>query len=193
MSKPRIITLHHTGGWHRANSTDINHYHFIVEWLENVEGGGLARVVKGLHPIANSCPVVKGRPYAMHTAMANSYNLGISLAGGGRGHNIRGKTQEYTRQQWEAACSLTAELCIKYGIEPNRQSVRTHAEVGIDMPRTANAGKPDIVALPWQVNGKWLSVNEIGNLYRSTVRWYINKQIELKENVSPIPDDGKGD
>jgi hypothetical protein len=118
------ITIHHTGGSHTPNETDLRAYHRVVD--------GDGRVHNGDFDIEANDPryITEGR-YAAHTLNLNSGNIGVSLAcmGGADWADPKDTRWFPTQVQVESALQLVAELCSKYNIAVSRQHVLTHAEV----------------------------------------------------------------
>jgi len=78
------------------------------------------------------------------------------------------------RIQIERACRLAGELCYRYGIRITNRTVRTHAEVGQQLPHSTSYGKIDINSLPCAcVYG----IPQVGNWIRDKVNWYRSKII----------------
>ena len=180
MSKPKRIIIHWTAGGHKANATDLSHYHFIFE------GDGTIR--NGRHSVASNCPVVRGRPYAMHCGGGNSWSAGYSLCGGPKGYRLG----EITRLSFERMCLRVAQDIHKWNITLSPETVMTHYEFGLANPRTSSAGKPDISNLPWAPE---IPAREVGNHIRRTINWYLKNQVlrKVAKEKSPIPDNGSED
>lgn len=177
---PRRIIIHWTAGGLRANATDLAHYHFIFE------GNGTVRT--GRNSVASNCPIVKGKPYAMHCGGGNSWTAGYALCGGPKGYRLG----EITRLSFERMCLKVAQDIHKWGIELSPQTVMTHYEFGLANPKTSSAGKPDISNLPWATN---IPASQVGDHIRKTINWYLQNQVIVKnkKSTSPTPDDGSQD
>ena len=67
-----------------------------------------------------------------------------------------------------------AELCEKYGLAINKNTVLTHYEFGQANPKTTSFGKIDITYIP---SYPWVTKQDAGNFIRSKVRWYKEKYI----------------
>jgi N-acetyl-anhydromuramyl-L-alanine amidase AmpD len=116
------IIVHWTAGGHRANSTDRQHYHYIVE--------GDGNVVVGKHPVlANASPLK--RSYAMHTKGCNTDSIGVSMAcmGGAKERPLTYGRYPMKRAQWDAFCKLVAQLAARYRIPITPKTILSHAEV----------------------------------------------------------------
>lgn len=138
------ITIHHTGGTHTANATDLRAYHRLVQ--------GDGSVVGGTHPIATSAPgreLVAGG-YAAHTRALNSGNIGVAacaLAGGVWSNPFASRWYP-TGAQLAALVVEVARLARAYGIGVDRRTVLTHAEVELTLG-VRQAGKWDFDFDPW--------------------------------------------
>lgn len=163
MSIKRIV-VHWTAGKNIPNSTDLSHYHFLVDGLGNIHNGKLK-------PEDNiDC---KDGKYAAHTGGGNTGSIGIGLCGmlGFQNKNNVGNCP-ITKKQCETAFKLIAELCKKYNISVTPENIITHKEFGDSHPESTSHGKIDIVYLPPYPEVK---VTEIGNFIRSKVSWYLEK------------------
>lgn len=177
MNKPQRITFHWTAGGPKANSIDIQHYHYIFEADGTI-------VIGHFKPEDNVPPLREGF-YARHCGGGNSYNIGLALCGGPAGY----KHGEITRLAFERACHKAAELCLELGFTPNESTIQTHYGFGKRNPNTSSAGKPDISSLPW---AKGLKPDEIETYILGKVRWYYQRLLEpVEEVLSPIPDEGQ--
>ena len=122
------LTLHHSGGTHKPNATDLRAYHRVVD------GSGV--VHEGQFAIENNAPGrIRRGHYAAHTARLNTGNIGVALAcmAGSQWSNPRAAKWFPTEAQVNAALKLAADLCIRYAISPSRENVLTHAEVEITL------------------------------------------------------------
>lgn len=70
---PRGVVLHWTGGGSRANSVDLDAYHYVVEFDGTVRHGRWS--------VAANMRQVSGSAYAAHVGGWNSYRVGLSAAG----------------------------------------------------------------------------------------------------------------
>ncbi len=59
---------------------------------------------------------------------------------------------------------FVAELCEKYGLEINKNTVFTHYEFGQNNPNTTSYGKIDITYIP---SYPWVNQKEAGDFIRS--------------------------
>lgn len=160
------IVIHWTAGTNQPNSTDYQHYHFVI----NKDG----IVTNGKFPISANevCRNdSKGNPaYAAHTGGGNTGSIGVAMCGmaGFEGVNKVGK-YPLTRVQCEKCFKLCSELCKKYNIAITSQNVLTHYEFGKLNPNTSSKGKIDIVYLPPFPDVKR---SVVGDFIRNKVRWY---------------------
>ena len=115
------IILHWTGGTRKANETDKEHYHFLVE--------GDGKVVPGdCKPEDNIN--VNDHKYAAHTRGANKDALGVAIAAMFRAEGPRALGRHsITQVQWDAFIALLRQLVRQYKIPVTRQTVLSHAEV----------------------------------------------------------------
>jgi N-acetyl-anhydromuramyl-L-alanine amidase AmpD len=116
------IIAHWTGGANKANSTDRQHYHYIVE--------GDGKVVTGNNPISANAKPLK-RKYAMHTRGCNTDSIGVSMAcmGGAKERPLSYGRYPMKRAQWDAFCALVAQLAVRYRIPVTPTTILSHAEV----------------------------------------------------------------
>ena len=134
------IILHWTGGGHKANATDKDHYHLLIE--------GDGNVVYGNKPIsANAAPLSKN--YAAHTAQLNTDSIGVAVCAmhGARQSPFSAGSYPITEAQVERMVQEVARLAKGYGIPVSRQTILSHAEVQPTLG-VKQAGKWDIAWLP---------------------------------------------
>jgi N-acetyl-anhydromuramyl-L-alanine amidase AmpD len=138
------IILHWTGGGHRANSTDVLHYHYIVE--------SDGRVVEGRHrPSSNR--VIRfpndSSTYAAHTRGTNTGAIGVAVAAMRQAveRPFNPGPSPITEAQVDALVKLVAKLVRDYGLSVTRTTVLTHAEVEPTLGIRQNQ-KWDITWLP---------------------------------------------
>lgn len=163
------IIIHWTGGTNQPNSTDFQHYHYLIN-SDGLAVGGKFYVSDNEVCKSDS----KGHAlYAAHCGGGNTGSIGVSLCGM-KDFNGKPESTNYplTAVQCEAAFKFIAELCKKYDIKITPDTVLTHYEFGIKHPKTSSYGKPDITFLhPYP----WVKKNEVGNFIRGKVRWYYLK------------------
>lgn len=155
------IILHWTAGSYFPNSTDLLHYHFVID--------GEGKVHKGKYEPRDNENCTDGK-YAAHCGGGNTGRIGIAIC-------CRKNLNTYpTQKQVEAMCKLSAELCNLYGLSPAK--VLTHAEFGQQHSKTSSYGKIDINSIPY-ANKK--GIKECGDYLRNKVLWYCTK-IKEKQN-----------
>jgi hypothetical protein len=117
----RVIT-HWTAGAHKANSTDMAHYHILIE--------SDGRLVRGSYSIKDNVDSSDGR-YAAHTKNCNTGSIGVSLCcmAGAVENPFNSGAYPMTAKQWDVLSSVVAELCNSYGIPVSPSTVLSHAEV----------------------------------------------------------------
>jgi N-acetylmuramoyl-L-alanine amidase-like protein len=138
------IHVHWTAGNHRANATDLRHYHILVE--------GDGKVVRGNPSIAlNEAPARAG--HAAHTLNANSGAIGVAMCGmvGAVERPFNAGRAPLTLVQWNNMVHVVAELASRYGIPVTRTTVLTHAEVQPNLG-IAQRGKWDIAILAFDTS-----------------------------------------
>jgi hypothetical protein len=135
------IHVHWTAGGHRANSTDLNAYHILIE--------GDGNVVRANKSIAANAPG-SGMSPASHTKNANTRAIGVSMCAmrEARESPFFGGSHPLTRTQWDVMIKVVAILAKKYNIPVTRQTVLTHAEVQPTLGIIQN-NKWDINRLPF--------------------------------------------
>lgn len=156
------IIIHWTAGTYQPNTTDLEHYHFLID------GEGKNHNGKFKPEDNENCNDGK---YAAHTGGGNTGAIGVSMCAMA-GFNSAASCGNYpiTPVQLEACFKLCAELCKKYNIPV--ENVWTHYEFGINHPDTTSHGKIDIIYLPPY---PLVKRNEVGGFIRSKIRWYLNK------------------
>ena len=156
------IIIHWTAGTYQPNTTDLEHYHFLID------GEGKKHTGKYKPEDNENCNDGK---YAAHTGGGNTGAIGVSMCAMA-GFNSAASCGNYpiTPVQLEACFKLCAELCKKYNIPV--ENVWTHYEFGINHPDTTSHGKIDIIYLPPY---PLVKRNEVGGFIRSKIRWYLNK------------------
>lgn len=158
------IIVHWTAGTYTPNSTDLEHYHYLID--------GDGNVYEGVFKPENNLHCISGH-YAAHTGGGNTGSIGVALCGMLEYAN-RLHTGKYplTKVQCERAFKLIAELAAKYNIAITTQTVMTHYEFGMKHPNTSSAGKIDIVYLPPYPE---VEKDKIGDFIRAKVRYYYLK------------------
>jgi hypothetical protein len=140
-AKMQRIIFHWTAGAYKANSTDVQHYHILIE--------GDGKLTKGTPSIKlNEAPLKSG--YAAHTANCNSGSIGVSccaMAGAVEKPFDAGK-YPLTKVQWDTLVKVLRELAARYAIPISKTTVLSHAEVQANLG-IAQKGKWDIAILPF--------------------------------------------
>lgn len=160
------IILHWTAGANFPNTTDLQHYHYVID-----KGG---KVYNGIYKPEDNLNCNDGK-YARHTGGGNTGSIGVAVCGMA---DYKGKLSDtkypLTAVQVERMFSFTAELCKKYGVPITPDTVLTHYEFGKSHPNTSSAGKIDITILP-----PYLSVKpqQVGDFIRKKVKWYFGHSI----------------
>lgn len=156
------IIIHWTAGTYQPNTTDLEHYHFLID--------GEGKKHNGKYKPEDNENCNDGK-YAAHTGGGNTGAIGVSMCAMA-GFNSTASCGNYpiTPVQLEACFKLCAELCKKYNIPV--ENVWTHYEFGINHPDTTSHGKIDIIYLPPY---PLVKRNEVGGFIRSKIRWYLNK------------------
>lgn len=170
------IIIHWTAGRLQPNTTDYQHYHFLIN------GDGV--LIKGKFPVGanEKCKVdARNNPlYAAHCGGGNTGSIGVAMCGmyTPRNTDFRNSTDLLTRPQCERCFKLIAELSKLYKIPITSDTVLTHYEFGLKHPKTTSAGKIDIVYLPPFPE---LKTSEIGDFIRNKANWYLKN---IKEEIS---------
>lgn len=156
------IIIHWTAGTYQPNTTDLEHYHFLID--------GEGKKHNGKYKPEDNENCNDGK-YAAHTGGGNTGAIGVSMCAMA-GFNSAASCGNYpiTPVQLEACFKLCAELCKKYNIPV--ENVWTHYEFGINHPDTTSHGKIDIIYLPPY---PLVKRNEVGGFIRSKIRWCLNK------------------
>ena len=159
------IIIHWTAGAYTPNSTDLRHYHYLID-----KNG---RINCGIFRPEDNENCNDGK-YAQHTGGGNTGAIGVALCGM-YGFSSATKLGCYplTKIQCEALFSFVAKLSKKYKIKIDNNHIMTHYEFGKRNPKTTSAGKIDITHLP---SYPTVSVDKVGDFIRNKVKWYYNKQ-----------------
>lgn len=158
------IIIHWTAGAYMPNSTDLRHYHYLID-----KNG---RINCGIFRPEDNENCNDGK-YAQHTGGGNTGAIGVALCGM-YGFSSATKLGCYplTKIQCEALFSFVAKLSKKYKIKIDNAHIMTHYEFGLKNPKTTSAGKIDIVYLPPYPQ---IKQQKIGDFIRSKVLWYSTK------------------
>jgi hypothetical protein len=116
------IHVHWTAGNYTANSTDIDHYHILVQ--------GNGTLARGNKSIAANAPG-SGMTPASHTLNANTGAIGVSMCCmvGAVESPFSSGSAPMTQVQWNAMTDVVATLAKRYSIPVTRPTILTHAEV----------------------------------------------------------------
>lgn len=158
------IIIHWTAGAYTPNSTDLRHYHYLID-----KNG---RINCGIFRPEDNENCNDGK-YAQHTGGGNTGAIGVALCGM-YGFSSATKLGCYplTKIQCEALFSFVAKLSKKYKIKIDNNHIMTHYEFGLKNPKTTSAGKIDIIYLPPYPQ---IKQQKIGDFIRSKVLWYSTK------------------
>lgn len=169
MSGLKKIVWHWTAGGYEPNSTDFEHYHYLIGYDTKT---GQAYIKEGKYKPSDNVNCYDGA-YAAHTGGGNTGAIGISLCGmaGYKNPKNQGK-YPLKRVQFEKAFELTAKLCKQYGIVISPATVYTHYEFGLANPKTLSARKIDINFIPYKPD---LAAHGVGDFIRNKIQWYYNK------------------
>lgn len=158
------IILHWSAGSYKPNSTDMAHYHYLID--------GEGEIKEGFCKPEDNLNCNDGK-YAAHTGGGNTGSIGIALCGmaGYKSPTYIGHFP-LKQIQFERAFKLAAELCKTYNIPISAQTVFTHYEFGRQHPNTSSAGKIDINFIPYLPN---LRAENVGGFIRGKVKYYYEK------------------
>lgn len=158
------IIIHWTAGTYQPNTTDYEHYHYLIN------GDGL--VINGKYTPEDNLNCNDGK-YAAHTGGGNTGSIGVAMCGMA-GFSNRTNPGKYplTKIQCERCFKLIAELSTKYNIQITPQTVMTHYEFGLKHRNTSSVGKIDIIFLPPY---SYLNADEIGDFIRNKAKWYLQR------------------
>ena len=155
------IVLHWTAGNYTPCSTDLLHYHYIID--------GDGNISKGKYSPDDNLNCTDGK-YAAHCGGGNTGRIGLAIC------CRKNQATPPTRKQVETMCDLAAHLCLAYGLKP--KDCITHAEFGQQNPKTSSYGKIDINSLPY---AKVSGIRECGDYLRNKVLWYYTKIREKQD------------
>lgn len=158
------IIIHWTAGTYQPNSTEYEHYHYLI----NRDG----LVIKGKHSVQDNKNCTDGN-YAAHCGGGNTGSIGVAVCGM-LGYVSKKRVGNYplTPVQCERMYKLVAELCKIYAIPITPDTVLTHYEFGQKHPKTTSYGKIDITWLP---NCEFVRTEEFGDFIRNKVKWYYQR------------------
>lgn len=159
------IILHWTAGAYKPNEIDKQHYHYLID--------DTGKVYNGNHKPEDNLNCSDGN-YAAHTGGGNTGAIGVAVCGMynySPSKGIKSTSYPLTKTQCERMFKLTAELCKKYNLPINSDTVMTHYEFGKKHPDTTSSGKIDITVLPEYT----VSSDNIGDFIRNKAKWYYDK------------------
>lgn len=135
------IICHWSEGNYKANSTDIEHYHILIEGDGTVRGGD--------HTIDDNENTADNE-YAAHTLNANTQAIGVACCCmvGCQETPFKPGSQPMKKSQWNTMVQVVAELCQFYGIPVTPTTVLGHGEVQTNLNITQK-GKWDPMVWPW--------------------------------------------
>ena len=141
--KMERVICHWSEGHHRANSTDLEHYHLLIE--------GDGKVVFGDHSIADNANT-SDDDYAAHTFHCNNRSIGVACCCmvGTNETPFRPGSEPLTTLQWDTMCQVVAELCAFYQIPVTPRTVLGHGEVQANLG-IIQKGKWDPMVLPFDL------------------------------------------
>jgi peptidoglycan hydrolase-like protein with peptidoglycan-binding domain len=135
------IICHWSEGNYKANSTDLEHYHILIEGDGTVRGGD--------HTILDNLSTSDGN-YAAHTLGTNTGSIGVACCCmvGCQESPFKPGSQPMKKSQWDAMVQVVAELCQFYGIPVTPTTVLGHGEVQANLG-IKQKGKWDPMVWPW--------------------------------------------
>jgi hypothetical protein len=138
------VICHWSEGNYKANSTDIEHYHILIEGDGTVRGGD--------HTIDDNSNVADN-DYAAHTLNANTESIGVACCCmvGCQESPFKPGAQPMKKSQWDTMVQVVAELCQFYGIPVTLTTVLGHGEVQANLKITQK-GKWDPMVWPWDTS-----------------------------------------
>lgn len=158
------IVIHWSAGRSYPTSFEKNYYHYLID----AEG----KIYNGKYSPEDNDNCNDGY-YAAHTGGGNTGSIGVCFCGM-YGFKSASYCGDYpiTKVQFESGMKFIAQLCKKYNLKINKDTVFTHYEFGQLNPKTTSYGKIDIVFIPPY---SWVGKNDVGSFIRSKVQWYREK------------------
>lgn len=158
------IILHWTAGRYYPTQFEKQYYHYLID-----KDG---RIYNGIYSPEDNLNCSDGK-YAAHTGGGNTGSIGVAMcAMSGFKSNDNVGAFPITPVQFESCMKFCSDLCKKYSLEINPQSVMTHYEFGQKNPKTSSYGKIDIIYIPPY---PWVAKKDAGSFIRSKIRWYREK------------------
>lgn len=147
------IVLHWTAGNYTPCTTDLEHYHYVIDGEGNIH--------TGKYTPDDNLDCTDGK-YAAHCGGGNTGRIGIAVC------CRKDENTPPVRIQTEAMCKLAAQLCITYDLTYDK--CITHAEFGQANPATSSYGKIDINSLPYADKS---GIKECADYLRNKIQWYL--------------------
>jgi peptidoglycan hydrolase-like protein with peptidoglycan-binding domain len=138
------VICHWSEGNYKANSTDVEHYHILIEGDGTVRGGD--------HTILDNVSTSDGN-YAAHTLGTNTGSIGVACCCmvGCQESPFKPGSQPMKKSQWDLMVKGVAELCQFYGIPVTPTTVLGHGEVQGNLG-IKQKGKWDPMVWPWDTS-----------------------------------------
>ena len=152
------VICHWSEGHYTANSTDLEHYHILIQ--------GDGSVIGGDHLISDNVDVADDN-YAAHTKGSNTASIGVAICAmvGCNEQPFRPGGEPMKESQWDTMVQVVAELCKFYDIPVTPTTVLGHGEVQNNLG-IQQLGKWDPMVWPWDVS---VSRAEVGRALRRQV------------------------
>lgn len=158
------VILHWTGGGANPAKPDLKAYHVLIDQNQMLHQG----LFSPDDNISTSDNI-----YAAHTLHANTRAVGIALCGmHGAVENKTNGPVPITREQFEIAAEVTAQILLSAGLPCERHTALSHAEVQETLG-IAQRGKWDIAVLPWRPDLR--GARAIGDHWRSMIRRHMGQ------------------
>jgi peptidoglycan hydrolase-like protein with peptidoglycan-binding domain len=130
VTAPRMnrLVMHHTGGAHRPNTTDLRAYHRVTDGTGRVHAGKFAVE-------ANAPGRIQRGQHAAHTLNLNTGSIGAAIAAMGEGQWATPSASKWfpTATQIDGFLMDCAKLCEEWHIPVQRETCLSHAEVQITL------------------------------------------------------------
>jgi N-acetyl-anhydromuramyl-L-alanine amidase AmpD len=154
------VHSHWTAGTNNASTTDLRHYHFLIE--------GDGTILRGNHSVSRNMPPLTSGKYAAHSYRSNSNAIGIGVCGmrGATDRPLRPGKYPINEVQWKKLIALNALLATRYKIEVTSKTILSHAEIEANLG-ISQRGKWDIAWLPFKDD--IVSASVVGGLLRKEV------------------------
>jgi N-acetyl-anhydromuramyl-L-alanine amidase AmpD len=135
------VICHWSEGHYAANSTDLEHYHILIQ--------GDGSVIGGDHSISDNVSTADDN-YAAHTRGCNTGSIGVALCAmvGCKEQPFQAGGEPVKKSQWDTMVQVVAELCKFYQIPVTPTTVLGHGEVQKNLG-IQQLGKWDPMVWPW--------------------------------------------